>query len=247
MNQKTFGTLSEKLRGHTKFLYFHLMGEPLLHPELPELLDIANEKGFRVIITTNGTLLSEREEIVTKAALHRVNISLQSYEANARTQSLDSYIDACAAFAKALSRADKLCSMRLWNGGGQEKLNADIICLLEKQFPTPWQHGQRNETMYDRVFLEKGELFDWPDMTAGDMGGDCFCYGLRDHVGILCDGTVVPCCMDHEGDMALGNLLEQSLDEIIASPRAKSVYDGFSRRTAVEELCRKCGYARRFG
>ena len=89
-------------------------------------------------------------------------------------------------------------------------------------------------------------MFDWPDMSAEELGENCFCYGLRDQVGVLCDGTVVPCCLDHDGDVPLGNLFERELDEILASPRAVSIREGFSRRRAVEELCRRCGYARRF-
>ncbi|MBR4944951.1 MAG: SPASM domain-containing protein, partial [Peptococcaceae bacterium] len=73
-----------------------------------------------------------------------------------------------------------------------------------------------------------------------------FCYGLRDQLGVLCDGTVVPCCLDHDGDLALGNLFQQTLDEILQSPRAQAIYQGFSNRQAVEPLCRRCGYARRF-
>ena len=94
--------------------------------------------------------------------------------------------------------------------------------------------------------MEPGEKFDWPDMGAENRGEDCFCYGLRDQIGVLCDGTVVPCCLDHEGDAALGNLFRSSLEEILSSERARAIRDGFSRRVAVEELCQRCGYARRF-
>ena len=89
-------------------------------------------------------------------------------------------------------------------------------------------------------------MFDWPDMSAEELGENCFCYGLRDQVGVLCDGTVVPCCLDHDGDIPLGNLFERELDEILVSPRAGAIREGFSHRLAVEELCRRCGYARRF-
>ena len=98
-----------------------------------------------------------------------------------------------------------------------------------------------------RVYLEHGDKFDWPDLSAEDGGDQVFCYGLRDQIGVLCDGTVVPCCLDHEGDLALGNLLEQDLAEILESPRARAICHGFAQGVAAEELCRKCGYARRFG
>ena len=98
-----------------------------------------------------------------------------------------------------------------------------------------------------RVYLEHGDKFDWPDLTAEDGGNAVFCYGLRDQLGVLCDGSVVPCCLDHEGDLKLGNLFTQDMEEILESERAQAIYEGFNRRKAVEELCRRCGYARRFG
>ena len=106
---------------------------------------------------------------------------------------------------------------------------------------------RRGTRIGERVYLEYGDKFDWPDLSASDSGEGVFCHGLRDQLGILCDGTVVPCCLDHEGDIALGNLFRDSMEEILESPRAKAIYDGFSQRKAAEELCRKCGYARRFG
>lgn len=245
MSPEEFRILAGRLKGHTGHLYFHLMGEPFLHPQLSALMSIAGELGFRVVLTTNGTLL--RNEVIAAPALHRVNISLQSYEANSGAGRLEDYISGCAAFARRLGEAGKLCSLRLWNGGGQESLNGRICAELEKHFPRPWQAGQRNERIAPGVFLESGEMFDWPDMTAADMGERCFCYGLRDHIGVLCDGTVVPCCLDREGEMRLGNLFSEELEDILAGPRARNIYEGFSGRRAREKLCRRCGYARRFG
>jgi radical SAM protein with 4Fe4S-binding SPASM domain len=100
--------------------------------------------------------------------------------------------------------------------------------------------------MKDRVYLKMAEKFEWPDMDRADEHRALFCHGLRDQLGILVDGTVVPCCLDSEGTIALGNILETPLDTILRSERATALFDGFSRRCAVEPLCRKCGYARRY-
>lgn len=246
MSTDEFRTIAHKLVGHTKFLYFHLMGEPLLHPELGTLLAIAQEKGFRVIITTNGTLLRERaDELLTAEALHRVNISLQSFEGSGNAGDLKTYLADCCAFARAASEKGKLCSLRLWNEGGENERNGDILALLRTHFPDEWKQCPRNIQLAPGVFLEHGDKFDWPDLAAPETEVR-FCYGLRDQIGLLCDGTLVPCCLDHEGSIPLGNLHSQSLEEILASPRAKAIYDGFSRHTAAEELCRRCGYASRF-
>ena len=238
----------DALTGYTDYVYFHLMGEPLLHPELAPMLALAGEKCFHVIITTNGTLLEKAGGLLTDApAVHKVNISLQSFEANSRSEDVDGYIDTCAAFAKRCAAAGKLCVLRLWNKNGLESLNPRIEARLRDHFPDEWSPSRQSLRLADRVYLEFGEKFDWPDLTADEGGAGRFCYGLRDQLGILCDGTVVPCCLDHNGDLALGNLFETPLSAILAGQRAKAIFNGFSNRKAVEELCRKCGYVGRFG
>ena len=118
---------------------------------------------------------------------------------------------------------------------------------MHRYFPGDWVKERLGTRIADRTYLEYGDKFDWPDLAAAEGDSHVFCYGLRDQLGILCDGTVVPCCLDHDGDLTLGNLLRQDMEEILNSPRAKAIYEGFSHRQAPEELCRKCGYARRFG
>ena len=247
MDEEAFASLLPKLRPYTDFLYFHLMGEPLLHPKLDTFLKLAGDAGFKVILTTNGTLLQKQQEILLNApALHKVNISLHAFEANDLAVPFPVYLDSCFSFGRA-AEGRKLVAYRLWNQGGQDAKNGEILDALRSFFPEPWVVERRGTRIGERIYLEYGDKFDWPDLSAPDGGEGVFCYGLRDQIGILCDGTVVPCCLDHEGDIALGNLFSQNMEEILNSPRAKAIYDGFSQRKAAEELCRRCGYARRFG
>ncbi|MDD5955153.1 MAG: SPASM domain-containing protein [Firmicutes bacterium] len=247
MTEAEFSALLPKLRPYTDFLYFHLMGEPLLHPKLGAFLTLAYNAGFKVILTTNGTLLQERQALLLGSpALHKVNISLHAFEANELSMSFDEYLHRCFCFGKAAEGKVLIC-YRLWNSGGADRLNGQIKAALAEYFPGNWVQERRGLRIGTRVYLEYGNKFDWPDLDAADGGAQGFCYGLRDQIGVLCDGTVVPCCLDHEGDLALGNLFRQDLEEILRSPRASAIYEGFSGRKAVEPLCRRCGYARRFG
>ena len=246
VREEEFSILLKKLCGKTQYLYFHLMGEPLFHPSLDVFLASAYEKGFRVILTTNGTLLGKREEILLAApALYKINISLQSFEAN-EGGVLKNYVNQCAAFADKASKAGKICELRLWNHGGQERLNSEILKLLGKTFDGTWEENPRSVKLAERVYLAEDDIFDWPDLEAPDRGEHCFCYGLRDQIGVLCDGTVVPCCLDHNGDLALGNLFDQELEDIMSTKKSRDIYNGFSQKKAVEPLWRRCGYARRF-
>lgn len=251
LTPEDFSLLAGRLRPHTEYLYLHLMGEPLAHPQLEEILRRAGALGFRVMITTNGTLLEERGGLLLASpAVERVSISLHSFEGN-EGAGLADYLDRCLRFARSASAGGKRCALRLWNldgtgTRGANRQNGAILSALRGAFPEPWREGWRGTTLAPGVFLEWGEVFDWPDLSAPEGDGPTFCYGLRDQVGVLWDGTVVPCCLDHEGDIPLGNLYRQTLAEILDSPRARAIYDGFSQGRASEALCRRCGFARRF-
>ena len=247
LTEEEMSLLLPKLRPYTDFLYFHLMGEPLCHPKLGAFLELAHGHGFRVILTTNGTLLRKKQKLLLSSpGLHKVNISLHAFEANDLAIPFGQYLADCLDFGKA-AEGSVLISYRLWNNNGQDEKNGEILRALESAFPQPWVQERHGIRIGNRVYLEHGDKFDWPDLTAPEGGCGVFCHGLRDQIGVLSDGTVVPCCLDHEGDIALGNLFSQSLEEILESPRAKAIYEGFLQGNAPEELCRRCGYARRFG
>lgn len=247
MNASQFEAVCKKLHPHTEYIYLHIMGEPLCHPELPLFLDIAKSNGYKVIITTNGTLLGKRGDILlSSAAVKKVNISLHSFEASIQGQTLDEYINGCILFAKKAEK-NKIVSLRLWNSGGMDKKNEEIKKMIAEVFSEPWVESRNSVCIGKNIFIEYGDKFDWPDLSNGEERESVFCYGLRDQIGILSNGTVVPCCLDKDGDIALGNIFTENIEDILEKPRSKAIYNGFSSRKAVEELCRKCGYSKRFG
>ena len=245
MTLEEFQKVTGMLGGVTEYLYFHLMGEPLTHPQLPEFFRHAVKEGFRPVITTNGTLLPKRGGELLAAGVCKVNISVHSFEEGSREEYL-AYINGCLDFGDRASGAGVLTVLRLWNNGYDAGRNVDTQALIRRRFGGSWQQGRRGIKIRDKLYLEHGERFDWPDLGAVDYGDCGFCYGLKDQFGVLCDGTVVPCCLDSDGVLALGNLFEMPLGEILDSPRASAMREGFARRKAVELLCRRCGYAQRF-
>lgn len=244
LSAEEFRCLAGKLRGQVQFLYFHLMGEPLLHPELGNFFAIAQEYGFKVVLTTNGTLLPKTEQLLLQAEnLYKVSISLHCYEVNTMGKSLEDYLRGCFHFCKEASQKGVLSIMRLWNQGGEDRLNEQILHQMHEAFPEDWTKTYSGFRLTDRVFLEWGDRFDWPDPNAPLQEGSYGCYGLRDQIGILCDGTVVPCCLDAEGGIPLGNLFTQELSQILSSERAAKLKLSLQNRKPCEELCRHCGYA----
>lgn len=246
-----FRHLAEKLRPYTDYLYLHVLGEPLMHPALKTLLDICRELSFRVVITTNGTLLPAQETmLLSSPALYKINVSLHSFEANAPGD-FGAYLSGCFSFAKKAGEAGKLVDLRLWNldgetTRGQNAQNDVILETLASFFPRPWVQNTWGFRLCDRVFVHYAEKFDWPDLALEERSDCGTCRALKDQIAVLSDGTVVPCCLDHEGDIALGNLFSQNLPEILDDTPAKSLLSGFSARKLSHPLCRRCGYAKRF-
>ena len=245
MTREEFALVLEQLSGVTEYIYYHLMGEPLTHRDLPELIKMAGRAGYKSAITTNGTLLSRRGDELIAAGVYKVSISLHSFEEGG-AEALDAYLDSCFDFADKASREGVLTVFRLWNRGHDGGRNDYILERMKSRLEGEWKWSQRGARIRDKLHLEWGDRFAWPDRDAPDMGDEVFCYGLGDHFGILADGSVVPCCLDADGEITLGNIFEERLADILASDRARTIAEGFKKRRAPEELCRRCGYARRF-
>ena len=250
MPPEDFRRIAEKLRGETSYLYLHVLGEPLLHPQLKELLAIAGELGFRVCLVTNGTLLHKRrEELLAAKSLHKVSVSLHSFEGNGGAGDLPAYLQQVWDVCLPLSERGVLCALRLWNEGTAPRLNGAVEAFLSQRIGRDVESLPRdargNRTLRPNLFLERAERFGWPDLNAPESGAN-FCHGFTRQLAVLWDGTVTPCCLDSEGDIPLGNLLSQPLEEILQGERAAAMAAGFAARKPTEELCRRCGYARRF-
>ena len=246
MTMEEFQTAAEKIRSVTEYLYFHIMGEPLTHPLLPDFIRYARSLGFKPAVTTNGTLLRARGQELIDAGVYKVNISVHSFE-DGSFEDYIKYLTDCADFAREASEAGVLTVLRLWNRDCDEGRNLNTEDFFRQQLEGEWKQGNRGYRIKNKLHLEFGDRFTWPDMACEEGGDSVFCYGLKDHFGVLCDGRVIPCCLDREGVIDLGNIFTDDLDAILQGERAVNLREGFKQRKAVEELCRKCGYARRFG
>lgn len=260
MSIELFTYILDQIKDYTDYIYLHVKGEPLLHPDIGRLLDLSHEKGFKVNITTNGTLINRVKDIlIKKPGIRQINFSLHSFDGNEMKLDKKEYINNIIGFIKeANGISDIIISMRLWNleensvSNAERKRNKDILEIIEREFNLSYRiqekvQPSRGIMIADRVYLNHEYQFQWPDLSLDEDNGLGFCYGLRNQLAILVDGTVVPCCLDGEGVINLGNIKTNYFSDIIENERARKIYEGFSNRLAVEELCRKCGYRKRFG
>lgn len=244
LSKEEFSHILSQLKGQTNYIYYHLMGEPLLHPQLPEFLALAKSRGFTSMLTTNGTLLHKKGAALLDAGVHKVSVSVHSFEGG-DTAAQQQYLSQVAEFAKQATQRGTIVCLRLWNRGCDEGRNLETEAFLRAQFPDPWTENTRGYRLRDKLFLEYGDRFIWPDRENEEQEGKLTCYGMREQFGILSDGTVVPCCLDSDGVINLGNVFTQPLSQILNTPRAQRIAEGFRNRKATEDLCRRCPYANR--
>lgn len=225
---ENFKILLDKLKGHTKYLYFHIMGEPLNHPNINELINIAS-KNFEVNITTNGTLL---EKISDNKNIRQINISLHSNQDNT-----DDYLNYIFKYSEKLLKNNTIINYRIWVKG---KKYEEIVDTINKFYNIDI-YKIKNKTIKKNLFIDYPKEFIWPSQNREqEYSGTC--KGTIDHLGILVDGTVVPCCLDNEGIINLGNIYENELEEILNSDKFIQIKEGFKQNKRIHPLCKKCNF-----
>lgn len=235
---------------------FHLMGEPLLHPEFDSYLDFCGTLGLPVNLTTNGILLNEqRTTALMNPILKQINFSLQSFESNFPDKDNSEYLQRIFDFSRRAlqERPDLYVNYRLWNEGapGASASNSQMVEKIRRglgsAFNPIWDvRARKSVPIIGRLYLHFDSRFQWPHPSQPVRSAKGFCHALSSHIGILADGTVVPCCLDKEGVISLGLCGSQTMDEILQSTRAQSIHDGFQKGILVEDLCQKCTFIARF-
>ena len=132
-------------------------------------------------------------------------------------------------------------SYRFWL---KSKHTESILDMINKKYKVNLSVGniKNNSTINKNIFISINEEFIWPDLNNGYYNESGTCYALKDHIGILVDGTIVPCCLDSKGIINLGNIFEDILIDVINSKRYKEMLDGFKNNKKCEFLCKKCKY-----
>lgn len=259
MSIDTFKKILQQIKPYTDYIYLHVKGEPFLHPDLSQILEISQEHQFKVNITTNGTLIQEVKDIlIMKEAVRQINFSLHSFDGNDGLTNKTEYVKDILGFTKEAREKSKiLISLRLWNFNKEDSMNQNIqknkvlIDMIEKEFALPYKIediavSERGIKLAEGVYLNQEYEFQWPNLNEVAQEETGFCYGLRNQIAILVNGTVVPCCLDGEGVIDLGNIKNTEFKDIVESEKAINIMEGFTKKKITEELCRKCGYRKRF-
>lgn len=232
MKKEEFLVILSELNGITNYLYFHILGEPLLHPEINDFINIASNN-YKINITTNGYLI---DKIKDNKNINMLNISLHSYDSKYNI-SLYKYLDNIFNTVDILIKNGTKVNFRLWV---DNKENNNIINYINSYYKTNIKLEKCK--IKDNLYLDISSYFIWPDLENNYYNEVGKCYGLIDHFGILVDGTIVPCCLDSKGDINLGNIYKDDINKVLNSDICKEMVLGFKNNKKIQELCKHCKF-----
>ena len=125
----------------------------------------------------------------------------------------------------------------------------ELIKIIEKHYKLTDLKQKLTENDYiklkDNVFINQDIEFAWPDLTKEPIIEKGRCLALKEQIAILVDGMVVPCCLDNDGDISLGNIFDETLEEILQKEKAQNIKKNFENSIITCNLCKTCGFLKR--
>ncbi|XPV83553.1 MAG: SPASM domain-containing protein [Halarcobacter sp.] len=258
MHLKDFEKLNTQLKAVTKELAYHVVGDPLVLSNLDKYLDISLENNLKVNLTTAAYNLSKNSfETLMHKTIKQINFSLNSYNANTHKISLQEYLKPIFDFCEyAINKKQHFfINLRIWNldeSKSAKEFNKEVFETANKRFGSNidlekvYENKPKNIKIARMIFFNFDDYFFWPSLNNELVSKEGFCYGLDSHFSVLSGGRVVPCCLDKDGIINLGNINEQDLTQILNSKKVLDIQKGFKNNILLEELCQKCEYRTRF-
>ena len=248
MSIDNFEKIIEKVHKHTNLVCLHVKGEPLLHNNLEELLKVLEKYNLKANITTNGTLLKEKIKIIKDSkAIRQINISLHSITQNENINK--EYLQ--DVFESVEQLKEQIISYRLWNLKSiqENDINEKIIDEIENYYNIAHLKEKLITSDFlkisNNLFINQDIEFTWPDINKENIIEKGRCLALKEQIAILVDGTVVPCCLDNNGDIPLGNIFEESMEDILNKTKSITIKNNFENSVITCDLCRTCGFLKR--
>ena len=236
ITKENYKLIINKIKDYTKEIYLHVLGEPLLHKDINYFIEYANQNNLLVNITTNGYLI---ENIKNNNKIHRINISLHSFNEKYNIQ-LNNYLENIFNIVDKL-RNNTFVSLRIWVGNNNTE---EIIKYINNRYNTNIIKLENNTKtkITNNLIIDTFHEFIWPDLNNSYYNEIGKCMGLIDHIGILSDGTIIPCCLDSKGIINLGNIYNENIDTVLNKPIVKEMINGFKNGRKCQELCKHCSF-----
>ena len=240
MSMEEIDDYTDQIRAFCSYIYLHILGEPLLHPDFEAILEMLDRKGFFLQLVTNGTLLDRYPDLLKHPCLRKLSVSIHSADESTDVsyfETIDRLID---------DPENTIIELRFYDEKSLSKKARAYKERLITRFGISESEKKGSFRLKPDVYLYTQELFRWPDISDPVISYEGYCHGGIDQIAINHDGDVTLCCLDPKAYNKLGNLKKTSLADILSSEIYLNIIDQFRKRKIAADLCARCSYRLRF-
>lgn len=231
----------KQIKPYCNYVYLHIIGEPLLHPDFDEVLNTLDDMDMQLQLVTNGTLLYKYPDILNHSCLRKLSISVHSVNGiNIDTdyfKTIDRLIE---------TETDKNIELRFYDKDNLSDNINNYLSQLEKKYSFTITSKTDSYRIKDNVYIYYQKLFKWPDINDEIISSNGTCHGAIDMIAINSKSEVTLCCLDPLGLNSIGNLKKNTLKDILESNQYLKYIESFKNHQLISDLCKRCTYRLRF-
>ncbi|MGL2390909.1 radical SAM/SPASM domain-containing protein [Helicobacter pylori] len=248
MPLKLFEKVCKEVAPLTPIITLHVLGDPCKLKNLNRYLSTAKRFSLKVDLVTSGVYLHDFETLL-QDAIYQISISLDAGLDHHNKLNQHRYIQKILEFCryKFEKNSEVFLNLRIQDGTLDKHQN--LIKPFLESFECVSLEGLKSQgrvRLFKKSFLNIQKTFKWPNLNApnplNQKSKIPYCYGLIKQVAILSNGVVVPCCMDTQAHINLGNLNHMPLKDILNSQKSIAIKTHFLNGEALELLCKNCSY-----
>ena len=231
----------EQIKEISKYIYLHVLGEPLLHKDFSYILKLLDDKKINLQLVTNGILLYKYPHLLEHDCIRKLSISLHSIN---NLQVNDNYFKTIKRIIK--DNKKKIIELRFYDQNNLSQKLISFLNELKEEYSFKILNQYNSYKLKDNIYIVSQKMFNWPKLSDPYIGNKGKCHGIKDQIAILHNGMVTTCCLDAVGKNVFGDLNVSSLKEILESSLYKKALKSLNENKLTFPLCMHCDYRLRF-
>lgn len=253
----THQEMLQQLSKHVFYINYYFQGEPFLNPQFLDLIKEAKKHKIYTATSTNAHFINNKKvaQDIVKSGLDRLIISIDGLT----QQTYESY-RVHGKLTKVIAGAKWMIEAKKELKSATPHLIFQFLAVAPNEHEIPGVFSLGKEMGIDEVRIKTAQLYDYKNGNPLMPKNEKYAryklqsdgtYALKWKTGNHCwrmwsscvltwDARVVPCCFDKDALHQLGDLTQQTFDEIWHSKRYGGFRNAILRNRNTIDICKNC-------
>ena len=252
----TFEKIINELHEKLAYLILYFQGEPWLHPQFDTLVQTAHDKGIYTATSTNAHYLTmENAQKIIESGLDRIIISMDGTD-----QSTYEKYRVGGNINKVLEGVENLMAARRKLKKANPFVILQFLVFRHNEHQRPAMKKLAKKLGVDKLEFKTAQIYDYENgselmpvnekLSRYEQTGDGRyviksalpnkCWRMWHSCVMTWDGDIVPCCFDKDAKYVMGNIHQQSFEEIWNGPRYLQFRETLLQNRKSIDICANC-------